>query len=517
MIGSVEPVIVNDVDEIDDFHDIPAVSVFRMRAYIGVPIVLADGSLYGTLCALDRTPQQKSRRDLDMLVILARLLASQIDRQATGALEERQRIAREMHDTLAQSLAALVLDMSLHTIQLERQAPELVSEAQRIEDATREALQEVRRSIWNLQPGVLQGKSLSEAIGIELRGVLRAGIDASIELRGPSGPLPSPVETALIRIAQEALANVRKHSRATQVIVTLEYEPEVVLLRIDDDGQGIDVGNLAPATATGGFGLTTMRERATLAGGELHIRTRPGGGTSLQCRVPRHADGLPVARSASSHSHSLVAQSLIRVGIVDDHSIVREGLLRLIGSAPGIEVIWNAPDAETGLHRIENDPPDVVLLDLQMPGIGGLGCLEQLSKAGASTRVIVLTTFAQDEMVFQAIRLGARGYLLKDATADALLDAVRTVAAGGMLLTPVAAERLAARVHESDALTPREREVLELLASGLRNKEIAARLGTSEKTVQFHVANLYGKLGVSSRTEATRAALERGIVSSLMR
>lgn len=509
--------IVNDVEKIDDFHDIPAVSVFRMRAYIGVPIVLADGSLYGTLCALDRSPQQKSRRDIDMLVILARLLASQIDRQAAGVLEERQRIAREIHDTLAQSLAALVLDMSLHTIQLEHVAPDLVTDAQRIEDATREALQEVRRSIWNLQPGALEGKSLSEAIGVELRGVLRAGIDASIELRGPSGPLPPPVETAIIRIAQEALANVRKHSHASQVIVTLEYQPDVVLLRIDDDGQGIDVDNLGPATSTGGYGLTTMRERATLAGGELHIRTRPGGGASLLCRVPRHAGGLPVAPLQSRQSRAPVTRSRVRVGIVDDHSIVREGLQRLIGSAPGIEVIWDAPDAETGLRLVEKDPPDVVLLDLQMPGIGGLGCLEQLSNAGAVVRVIVLTTFAQDEMVFQAIRLGARGYLLKDANADALLDTVRTVAAGGTLITPVAAERLAARVHQIDALTPREREVLELLAGGLRNKEIAAQLGTSEKTIQFHIANLYGKLGVSSRTEATRAALERGLVSSLTR
>ena len=506
--------IVNDVDEIEDFHDIPAVAVFRMRAYIGVPIVLADGSLYGTLCALDRSPQQKGRRDIDMLVILARLLASQIDRQATGALEERQRIAREIHDTLAQTLAALVLDMSLHTIHLEQVAPELVNNAQRMEDATRDALQEVRRSIWNLQPGALEGKSLSDAIAIELRGLLRAGIDASIELRGPSGPLPPPIETAFIRIAQEALANVRKHSHASQVIVTLEYEPDLVLLRIDDNGRGIDLDNLAPATPTGGYGLTTMRERARLAGGELQIWTRPGGGASLLCRIPRQSGGPPIAPLPSGRSQTPVTQSLVRVGIVDDHSIVREGLQRLIGSASGIEVIWDAPDAETGLKLVERDSPDVLLLDLQMPGIGGLGCLEQLSNVSARSRVIVLTTFAQDEMVFQAMRLGARGYLLKDATADTLLETIRSVAAGGTRITPVAAERLAARVQQYEALTPREREVLELLASGLRNKEIAAQLGTSEKTVQFHVANLYGKLGVSSRAEATRAALERGLVAS---
>ena len=279
--------LINDVAEVDDFQDIPAVTVFQMRAYIGVPIVLADGCVYGTLCALDRTPQQKSQRDIDMLLILARLLASQIDRQELGAYEERQRIAREIHDTLAQSLAAMVLDLSLHTAQLHQTAPQLAPESQRIQESARQALQEARRSIWNLQPGVLEGRTLAEAIGVELREALRAGIDASIELRGPSGPLPPTIETTLIRVAQEALTNVRKHSRASQVLVTLEYQPDTVLLMVDDDGRGIDPSTLGPATATSGFGMTSMRERARLAGGEIQSDPRPGGGTSLVCRVPR--------------------------------------------------------------------------------------------------------------------------------------------------------------------------------------------------------------------------------------
>ncbi|HEX5164254.1 MAG TPA: LuxR C-terminal-related transcriptional regulator [Thermomicrobiales bacterium] len=506
--------IINDVSQVDDFQDIPAVTVFGMRAYIGVPIVLADGGIYGTLCALDRTPQQKTRRDLDMLLILARLLASQLDRQQIGALEERQRIAREIHDTLAQSLASLTLDLSLHTAQLGQVAPHLVAESQRMLDATRDALREVRRSIWNLQPGALQGKSLTEAIGIELRETLRAGIDASIELRGPSGPLPPPIEATVMRIAQEALANVRKHSRASQVIVTLEYLPDALCLHVDDDGRGIDLAGLAPTSEAGGFGLASMRERARQAGGDLRISLRPGGGTSLFCRIPRLVAAPAIETAPTTLQPPDPTRRQVRVGIIDDHAVVREGLIRLLGSASGITVSWQAPNAETGLELIARAAPEVLLLDLQMPGLGGLGCLERLASTRSPVRTIVLTTFALDEMVFQAIRLGARGYLLKDASPDDLIDAVRTVAGGGTLLAPVAAEQLAQRVNHPETLTPREREVLALLADGLRNKEIALQLGTSEKTVQFHIANLFGKLGVSSRTEAARVALERGLLAS---
>jgi DNA-binding NarL/FixJ family response regulator/signal transduction histidine kinase len=511
VIGSVEPMIINDVQQIDDFQDIPAVAVFGMRAYIGVPIVLADGGIYGTLCALDRTPQQKTHRELDALLILARLLASQLDRQQIGALEERQRIAREIHDTLAQSLASLTFDLSLHTAQLGPYAPDLVAESQRMLDTTRDTLREVRRSIWNLQPGALQGTSLAEAIGNEVREVQRAGIDASIELRGPSSPLPAQVEATLIRIAREALANVRKHSQANQVVVTLEYLPDAVILRVDDDGLGIDLTGLAPATEAGGFGLTSMHERARQAGGELLVAVRPAGGTSVCCRLPRLVATPAIERTSRSLKP---ARSAIQVGIVDDHTVIREGLLRLLGGVHDITVSWQAPNAETALELIARSAPDILLLDLQMPGLGGLGCLERLSVSRSQIRTIVLTTFAQDEMVFQAIRLGARGYLLKDASIDELIDAIRTVAGGGTLLAPAAAEQLAQRIYHPESLTPREREVLGLLADGLRNKEIASQLGTSEKTVQFHIANLFSKLGVSSRTEATRVALERGLVTS---
>jgi DNA-binding NarL/FixJ family response regulator len=147
-----------------------------------------------------------------------------------------------------------------------------------------------------------------------------------------------------------------------------------------------------------------------------------------------------------------------------------------------------------------------------MPKLGGVETIARLTATGSSTRAVAVTTFAQDEQVLQALRAGARGYLLKDAGADDLAAAVRTVHAGGTVLAPTVAGKLAAGLTQHERLTSRERQVLDLLARGLADKEIASRLGTSAKTANFHVANLLAKLGASNRTEAVRLAYERGLL-----
>lgn len=509
-MGSVEPFLINDVGPASEFLEIPAVSVFQMRAYIGVPIVLSTGRVYGTLCALDRNAAHNTQRDLDYLLLLARLLASQLDRRDLGIAEERNRLAREIHDTLAQSLSALVLDLSVHADRLRAEAPELVSEAVGMRILALEALQEVRRSIWNLQPGRLEGRTLAEAIKAEAAGLERFGISATLEVRGQPGELPPTVETALLRIAQEALANVRKHSAATTALVTLEFLDADITLRVDDNGRGIAPSAGTTPTLAGGFGVHSMRERARAAGGDLVLHARLGGGTTLECILPRGGQAVSLP-PAPAQPTTPIAPS-ISVGIIDDHALVREGLRRLLESAPGITITFDAGDGQSGIDLIRRHTPDIVLLDIQMPRMTGLQVLEQLRQANFNTRAIILTTFSQDEMVFQAVRLGARGYLLKETTGVELQNAIRAVAAGGTLLTPVAAGRLADRLQSREELTAREREVLGLLAEGLRNKEIAARLGASEKTIQFHTANIFGKLGAQSRTEAVRIALERGLV-----
>ena len=209
---------------------------------------------------------------------------------------------------------------------------------------------------------------------------------------------------------------------------------------------------------------------------------------------------------------------MIRIAIADDHPVVREGLVAMLETEPDFEVAGTAATGAEAAALVARVDPDVMLLDLELPELDGVGVLRRLAAEGARVRVIVFTVFDTDERIIAAVEAGAAGYLLKGAPRGELFAAVRTVAAGGSLLAPVASSAVLRRVRgETPAgepsLTPREREVLEALARGLGNKQIAARLGVSERTVKFHVSSLFEKLGAGNRTEAVTIAARAGLVS----
>jgi NarL family two-component system response regulator LiaR len=209
---------------------------------------------------------------------------------------------------------------------------------------------------------------------------------------------------------------------------------------------------------------------------------------------------------------------VIRVLIADDHAVVRQGLRTFLELQEGIEVVGEAADGEEALDAVQRLEPDVVLMDLAMPRLDGIGAIERLrERASDVPRVIVLTSFG-DERVLPAIRAGAAGYLLKDVGPPELVDAIRSVHAGESLLDPALTatlmEQLARGGPRHDAarsLTDREREVLGLIARGLSNKRIARELGVAEKTVKAHVSNLLGKLDLSDRTQAALYAVKEGL------
>jgi NarL family two-component system response regulator LiaR len=209
---------------------------------------------------------------------------------------------------------------------------------------------------------------------------------------------------------------------------------------------------------------------------------------------------------------------VIRVLIADDHAVVRRGLRTFLELQDEIEVVGEAEDGEQALVEAERLDPDVVLLDLVMPRVDGLAALHGLRERSPRSRVIVLTTFLDDDKLLPAVRAGAAGYLLKDVEPKELVSAIRTVYAGDALLHPAAAARVMAELVESSRpspaslLTPRESEVLALIARGQPNKVIARELGVSEKTVKTHVSNVLGKLGVSDRTQAALYAVREGLV-----
>ncbi len=205
---------------------------------------------------------------------------------------------------------------------------------------------------------------------------------------------------------------------------------------------------------------------------------------------------------------------MIRVVIVDDHALVRAGLEELLETDSGIDVIGTAADAGEAIELIERESPDVVLMDLSMPGVDGVEATRQIVASGAKARIVALTSFAERDRVLAALDAGALGYLLKDTEPEELRRAIRAAARGESPMSPKAAGALlAARTESSQApdLSKREREVLALVAEGLPNKLIARRLEISEKTVKAHLTRVYQQIGVTDRTQAAIWARRHGI------
>ncbi|MEU7059911.1 response regulator transcription factor [Streptomyces sp. NPDC046197] len=200
--------------------------------------------------------------------------------------------------------------------------------------------------------------------------------------------------------------------------------------------------------------------------------------------------------------------------IVDDHPVVRDGLRGMLQSAPGFTVLGEASNGVEAVEKAAVLDPDVILMDLRMPGGSGVDAIRELARRGARAKVLVLTTYDTDSDTLPAIEAGATGYLLKDAPRDELFTAVRAAAEGRTVLSPAVASRLvsAVRAPGGEPLSAREREVLALVAKGTSNREIARELFISEATVKTHLTHLYAKLGVNDRAAAVAVAYDRGIL-----
>ncbi len=219
--------------------------------------------------------------------------------------------------------------------------------------------------------------------------------------------------------------------------------------------------------------------------------------------------------SMSESTHSAPA-SRIRIFVVDDHPVVRAGLVTILGTQPDFVVVGEAEDADTAINRLLTLRPDVLLLDLEMPGGDGVDVLNRARESGSDARALVFTAFDADDRILAAVRAGAQGYLLKGAPREELFRAIRVVHAGGSLLEPVVASKLLRQVRHPATpdvrITARELEVLRLVARGRQNKEIARDLAVTERTVKFHLSALMRKLGVSNRVEAVSAAIRLGLI-----
>lgn len=212
----------------------------------------------------------------------------------------------------------------------------------------------------------------------------------------------------------------------------------------------------------------------------------------------------------------------IRIALVDDQTLVREGICGLLALSEKVEVVAEGSDGEDVVDMARNSMPDLFLMDIRMPRLNGIEAIRRLRESGCNTPVIILTTFDDHDLVMDGINAGATGFLLKDVSLETLIDAIESVHAGGSVIQPVLTEALLRRVREQglgfdsvrepEALTPRETEILRLVAAGYSNREISSMLSKSEGTVKNHVSNILSKMGVRDRTRAVLKALELGLI-----
>jgi len=399
-------------------------------------------------------------------------------RQAVAT--ERSRIAYELHDLVAHHVSAIAM---MARAAADDPAPARADVAG-ISATAETALAETRHLMRLLADGH-QGPAPSLAH-------LNAGDHVEITTVGLDAAIPQAVRVSAYRIVQEALANAAKHAGAVPTQVHVRHDRGMVTVTVVNDPPPPE--HVSPGGT--GLGLIGLRERAALFGG-THGR-RP----HRRRRLAGHRD--------------VEVPDMIRILVVDDHELVRAALRRTLGQHADLDVAGEAADGSQAVREAVASRPDVVLMDVRMPGMTGVEACRRIVADVPGTRVLMLTTFDHDEHVHDALRAGAAGFVLKNAPTARLVDAVRVVAAGGSVLAPTVTRRLIDTVTAlppamlgapaPDTLTPREREVLALVATGLSNRRIAKHLGLSESSVKSTVNRILTRLGLENRVQAALLA-----------
>ena len=444
---------------------------------------------------------------------------SDAERTRRTLLEERTRIARELHDVVAHHMSVIAIQAEAAPYRVPDPPEELARSFATIRTTASEGLHELRRLVGVLRADGTDGAAddagpqpTLDQLGELVATVEQAGTTVTMAVEGTPRPLPPGVELSAYRILQEALSNALRHAPGSQVQVELGYRPARLDLRVVNGP-----ARSAPIPSPGaGHGVLGMKERAAMLGGELTAEPRPDGGFAVTAVLP-----LPDGQDDMS----------VRVLVADDQALIREGLLVLLRAQEGIEVVGEAVDGRDAVDKAAALRPDVVLMDVRMPVLNGLEATRRIlgdqgnadDSGSGATKVLVVTTFDLDEYVYEALRAGASGFLLKDSSAQMLAEAVRVVAAGDAMLSPPVTRRLLgtfARLggprgptrDQVDRLTERETEVLTLVARGCSNAEIADELVLAEQTIKTHVSRILTKLDLRDRTQAAIFAYETGLV-----
>ncbi|MDB5077519.1 MAG: NarL family two-component response regulator, partial [Chloroflexi bacterium] len=531
-VGQDGVLLLDDVSRTATDNGWGTLSRYGLRSAILAPIVV-DNHTTGALGFFDRRPAAYSERDSLVVSQFALLLGLVLNHQRllretqhVATRDERDRLARELHDILAQTITSVVLQ--LETVL--RAIPEDTEHRDALEQArtmARSAVAETRRVVWNLRSSTVnlqEPRSVVAEEGAKLE--RRIGIKPEIITTGEERLLAPEVGAVVQRFARVALDNIWTHSEAKHVRILLDFGLHVFTLLIEDDGKGFDPDEVDLLSA-GRVGLAGVGERARVIGGSLRIESAANQGTRVWGIVP-YSPTAPVPKAkpvATGLASAAVATTdgditkRIRVVLIDDHSMVREGLERMLSDHPDLQVVGAAATGSDGLRIINELHPDVVLCDLQLPDISGVEVISRVRTLFPDIRCVIVTTFDHDDFIYEGIKSGAKGYVLKDVSSTELAEAVRAAARNESLLQTVVAGKLLERFGEMarqgdmvEPLTEREIGVLRALATGSRNKEIALQLSLSESTIKTHLASIFGKLGVTTRTEAVTRGRELGLI-----
>jgi len=447
---------------------------------------------------------------------------------------ERRHITRELHGEIYQLLAGAQMTLGLSKRLPPDQVRPKLDESLAL---VNEVMRRVSEMSLDLHPPLLDDLGLLPAL-LQLfnRFTNRTQVRVAFRHAGLERRFVPEVEIAAYRIVQEALANVARHTSETQASVQLSVEGDVLSVVVEDEGEGFDLE--AVLSSGSAAGLTGMHERAGALGGELTIFSAPGSGTRVVARLPAGDAGLPADRvpiaqvtgilapqarpsvpGAKDTSAPVVGAS-IRVLVADKHDLIREGLRSVLDAEAGIEVVGEARNFKEAVEQARKLVPDVVALDRSI----GLDVVGAMSRYVPELRVLALSHYANEAYAIEALRIGAHGYLWKEANIDELVRAVRSVAEGHRYLSEELSERVLDYVTGVQGaedsgfdplsnLTNREREVFHGVVEGLRNADIAKRLSISPRTVETHRANMMRKLGVRNQADLVRFALQHGLIS----
>ena len=470
---------------------------------------------------LNRAAAQTRCLDLFLATALGALVATDEGEGTIRALlanvitaqeGERRRVARELKEEAAQTLVSVLV--GLRTVEAAYDLPGAYEAVGGLRTSVATVLHGVHRIVSGLRPSILDPLGLEPALEQLTNELSRgSGIFVDFRVTGASAPrLPESMEIALYRIAEEALTNAGKHSAAKTIRVLMHRNDEMVRLVIEDDGRGFDVAALLSKTQLGLSGDARARslhrrvDDGALFGGAWHHPLR-------QRALASRGEGVDAAALMS-----------IRVFIADDHGVLRGGLRVFISTQRDMEVVGeaaNGPDAERGIQKTE---PDVVLMDISMPGGGGLAAMAAVKRVRPKTRFLVLTGHDQAGYVRAATEAGALGYIVKSAVDTELLGAIRAVADGrtfmgvslemGLVQSGPAPGRSQNREPGTTALSEREREILARVAEGYTNLQIADELQLGIKSIETYRARVMEKLGLTSRSDLVRFALESGILAA---